>query len=246
MSISPPQLADQKPAPVLYLASASARRRLLLQEHGVAHVAAAPGVDDGELKPGRVSPEQWVAALAYLKARAGLERLMRGSNRRARSVSEGFPEHGGTPTVEDDGRWHGVVLGADTVVVKDGEIIGQPRDKEHAGWIVRRLESGSHDVVSGVALLGPGDGERLLLVDRSRVTVGAIGDARIESYLASEDWRGKAGAYNFSERIADGWPIACEGDETTVMGLPMRRLTPILTSLGVASSARGASEATPC
>jgi len=54
--------------------------------------------------------------------------------------------------------------------------------------------------------------------------VGAIDDGRIEAYVWGGDWRGKAGAYNLSERVEAGWPITCEGDPATVMGLPMRRL----------------------
>ena len=50
---------------------------------------------------------------------------------------------------------------------------------------------------------------------------------RLQNRLASQ-WRGKAGAYNLADRVADGWPIECEGDPTTVMGLPMRRLTEAL------------------
>ena len=50
----------------------------------------------------------------------------------------------------------------------------------------------------------------------------------IYSYVAGGEWRGKAGAYNLSERIQAGWPIECKGDPTTVMGLPMRKLSRLL------------------
>jgi septum formation protein len=192
----------------LILASQSPRRRSLLEEHGFDHVARHPGVDDAELSPGEVSAEQWVAALAYLKARAGLA-----------SLADRPP--------------HWTVVGADTVCVKDGELLGQPRDAAEAERMLRRLENGEHRVVTGVAILsgeGPVTRRRELLVDRARVRIGEIGVARIRAYVASGQWRGKAGAYNLSERLADGWPITLEGDPGTVMGLPMRRLSPILRS----------------
>lgn len=65
----------------------------------------------------------------------------------------------------------------------------------------------------------------ILFTDTARVRVGRIPIAEIESYVASGQWRGKAGAYNLAERLAAGWPIEYEGDPATIMGLPMRRLT---------------------
>lgn len=187
--------------PRLLLASQSPRRRELLLQHGLDHEAAHPGVDDGLLLPGLVAPESWVVALAYFKAAAAAARLPAGEDR--------------------------LVLGADTVCVKDGELIGQPRDAADAERIIRRLQDGSHEVLTGVAILyvvSGGRPERELFIDRARVRVGHIGDEAIRAYVASGDWRGKAGAYNLRERQEAGWPIDYEGDPTTVMGLPMRAL----------------------
>ncbi len=194
----------------LHLASQSPRRRRLLTLAGIPHDAESPGVDDAELYPGRrCSPRAWTVALAHLKARAALERL-RGEGR--------------APTL---------ILAADTMVVKDGALIGKPRDREHARRILLRLDRGTHEVVSGAALIERETRRRLLIVDVARVRVGEIGQDRIETYLASGDWSGKAGAYNLDERVADGWPIEHQGDASTVMGLPMRRLLPVLAEFGV-------------
>lgn len=182
--------------PRVFLASRSPRRRSLLDEHGVAHEAAHPGFDDAVLEPGKVRPEQWVASLAYLKANAGLA-------------------HAG----------HGpVVIGADTVCVKDGRIIGTPRNADEARTMLRDLASGEHDVLTGVALIDTTTDERELFVDRARVRLGPLSDAQIESYVASGEWQGKAGGYNLRDRLHAGWALAVEGDETTVMGLPMAKL----------------------
>lgn len=199
--------------PRLVLASQSPRRRQLLSEHGLEHDAAHPGIDDGLLLPGTVSPDEWVMALAYLKATAGAE------------------------TVRNAGSKSMLVLGADTVCVKNGQIIGQPRDAADATRILRLLQDGSHDVITGVALVRTDQpGWRHLLLDRARVHVGHIGDERIEQYVRSGQWRGKAGAYNLGERIDAGWPIHYEGDPTTVMGLPMQALLGRLNRLATGES----------
>lgn len=193
---------DANVGPALALASTSPRRRQLLSEAGFVFTAISPGVDDAQLgAPGAgTTPEQWVASLSYLKARAGADRL-----------GSGF-----------------LVIGADTVVVKGDDVIGQPRDAGDARRIIQRLQNGQHRVITGVTLLDASG--RTTFVDEAVVRVGDIGEGRLESYVASGGWRGKAGAYNLSERIADGWPISFDGDPGTVMGLPMRRLAPILSA----------------
>lgn len=185
--------------PPIYLASTSPRRRQILSELNIAHTAIHPGVDDAALVPSSDCLHTWwPAALAYLKARAGREQL------RAQGVE------------------NALVIGADTIVLKDAEIIGQPRDAADARRIIERLRNGSHEVITGVALLHAD--RRYLFLDAARVTVGHIPDAAIGEYIASGDWRGKAGAYNLSERLAAGWAITFDGDACTVMGLPAQRL----------------------
>jgi len=184
--------------PRVHLASRSPRRRELLTSAGIEHDAASPGVDDGELSPGGVDPEQWVMALAYLKAAAALRR--RG---------------------EIDAP---VVLGADTIVLHRGEVLGQPKDAEDARRMLVQMRSDEHDVLTGVALIDAHSDLREMFVDRALVSVGEISDEVIERYVASGEWRGKAGAYNLSERLAAGWPITYRGDAGTIMGLPVGKL----------------------
>lgn len=191
--------------PRVLLASRSPRRRLLLDEAGIEHEVIDSGVDDSQLRPGAAGAEHWVMALAYLKAAAARSRL-RGSD-------------------GCDGG-HAVVLGADTVVVDDGEIIGQPRDRADAERILRRLIGGEHDVLTGVAMVEacarPGSpAKRELMFDAAHVRVGPVTEEQLGAYLDSGEWRGKAGAYNLSERLAAGWPIEVHGDAGTVMGLPV-------------------------
>jgi septum formation protein len=190
--------------PRVHLASRSPRRRELLTAAGIEHEAVHPGLDDGELSPGKVSPAQWVMALAYLKASSAY---------RSGSAATSSP----------------IIIGADTIVVRsDGSLIGQPVDEADARAMLQALRSASHDVYTGVALIDTTTGHREMFVDRAKVYVGAISDDEIERYLATGLWKGKAGAYNLAERIEAGWPIRFEGDPATVMGLPIRTLVPRL------------------
>ena len=188
----------------LVLASCSPRRRLLLDQHQFRHEAIDPGLDDGELAPGRVRPRDWAAALAHLKAAAGAKAA------RARGLA-------GPATI---------LLSADTVVDKDGRIIGQPASIDEAREVLGLLRNGRHRVISAAVLVHSGGED--WVVDEVTVEVGDIAHEAIEAYLATGAWRGKAGAYNLIERIEAGWPIRHLGDPTTVMGLPMDRLTPLI------------------
>jgi len=200
----------------VYLASRSPRRRKMLTDAGIAPIVRPAGFDDGDLTRGRVSEAQWVMALAYSKARWVHGAL----------VAEGVET--------------GTVLGADTVCVNDGEIYGQPVDGEDARRMISAMRDQAHVTMTGVCGIpmadheqsqfapGTASGGRWMFVDRATVVYGHVTDAQIDEYVDSEGWRGKAGAYNLSERIEAGWPIRCEGDHATVMGLPMRRLMPWL------------------
>lgn len=186
----------------IHLASASPRRHELLERAGVPVRVVRSGLDDGRLRSGSTDPVGWTMALAYLKARAGLERTADGE----------------------------VVLGADTMVVKDDRMIGQPLDADDARRILRELSDGEHTVVTGVAMVWRAEGElqRVVFADVARVRVGRLEPDMIDRYIESGQWMGKAGAYNLMERVAAGWPIEWDGDPGTIMGLPMDRLRPLL------------------
>lgn len=206
--------AESTPGYGLVLASRSPRRRHLLEEAGIEADTIDPGIDDAELRPGSVPASIWVASLAFLKARSGL----------ASRVWQ-------TPVV---------VLGADTVCVCDGEVLGQPADEREAERMLRMFEGRAHQVLTGVALVASDQALREVFVDRSVVRFADLGDERRSAYLASGGWRGKAGGYNIAERLAEGWPIEFEGDETSIMGLPMRALGPRLASFARQALGSGA------
>jgi len=192
--------------PRLVLASQSPRRRQLLTEAGFAFTVSARSVDDGGLLSGLVNPEHWVMALAYLKAVGGCEAGLENT----------------------------VVLGADTVCIgPEGQLIGQPRNAAHAEAILRSFVGVPHSVVTGVALVDPATNDREMFSDGASVTWGHVSDAQIAEYVASGQWRGKAGAYNLRERLQAGWPIEFTGDPTSIMGLPMLQLADRLPAWGI-------------
>lgn len=195
---------ESSPPVTLWLASRSPRRHRLLAEAGLEARSHRSDLDDADLRRGAVPAECWVMALAYFKARRVLELI-----RRERPAEL---------------RGEAVVLGADTVCVLDDEIFGQPRDQADARRMMLALRNVAHRTMTGVCLLNSSSGRRWLLLDVATVFIGAIPDDAIETYLASGHWKGKAGGYNLIERQQAGWPIRCEGDPTTVMGLPMRAL----------------------
>jgi MAF protein len=190
----------------------------MLEQADIEISVVPPDVDDGQLRSGAVSPREWVMALAYFKARRVADQL--------RKISDRFAN------------WHeaerfglqGVVLGADTVCVHGNVVLGQPRDAQHARAMLMRLRNAEHSTITGVCLFDLRSGTRTMFCDETRVIVGQVSEAQINQYIQSGQWRGKAGAYNLSERIDAGWPIQTIGDPDTVMGLPMRRLRKILTS----------------
>ncbi|MFM7052944.1 MAG: Maf family protein [Planctomycetota bacterium] len=190
----------------LVLASGSPRRRELLAEAGFVAEIEPADIDDAALSVGAVDASDMASALAHFKARRVAER------RSAR----------GAPAA-----W---VLAADTVCELDGEVLGKPRDAEHARAMIRSLCGRGHGVVTGWALVGP-DGSVRVGRDVAWIEIGELPAGELERFVAEGAWRGKAGGYNLPEVVARGWPVRCEGDPQTVVGLPVARLAPLLRGL---------------
>ena len=128
-----------------------------------------------------------------------------------------------------------VVLTADTLCVDAaGRLLGTPQSGAEAWAMLRRFVAAEHRVVTGVAVMGgltPGD-EIEVFAEVAAVRWGEVSEGVLEDYAASGEWRGKAGGYNLWERVNAGWPGTVEGDEATVVGLPMRRLAGVLAGRG--------------
>lgn len=121
----------------------------------------------------------------------------------------------------------GVVIGADTIVACDGEIIGKPADRAGAIRILEKLSRRPHVVITGVCLTEAGTGRRLCAHERTVVHMRGMTRAEIESYVDSGEAMGKAGAYAIQE-TGDRFVESLEGSMSNVVGLPMELLERML------------------
>ena len=127
-------------------------------------------------------------------------------------------------------RPHDVVLGADTVVVVDGQLLGKPSDAADAARMLRMLSGREHQVVTGVCLVVKG--QPSVASETTLVTMSEIADKDIADYVATGEPMDKAGAYAI-QGIASRWIPRIEGDYNNVVGLPVALTYSMLRWAGV-------------
>lgn len=214
----------------LILGSGSPMRRELLHEAGLSALVVHPPWADPD-DPETLSAE----GMDLPGGRAATTALAMARGKFASVQPHDLPR-GITPD-------QAVLLCADTVAqTPDGRLRGKPADANEARAMLTEMMGTRHDIVTAVALGVPGRTPSAW-TDAASVSVGPIDGEELERYLASEGWRGKAGGYSLRARLQAGWSIRVDGDPTTVMGLPMQRLVPVLRELGVG---RGAAEQKTC
>lgn len=187
---------------MLYLASASPRRRELLEQIGVSYQIL--DVDVPEIPRRNEPPEVFVKRLALAKARAGWQQL----------AGPALPP----------------VLGADTVVVLDGAILGKPRDAAQGKAMLAQLAGRSHQVMSAVALMTAA--KKAVKVNISEVTFSELDPARIDAYWACGESHDKAGGYAIQGRAAV-FITHLAGSYSGVMGLPLYETASLLQEFGI-------------
>ncbi|MGH2781633.1 MAG: Maf family protein, partial [Thermoleophilaceae bacterium] len=124
------------------------------------------------------------------------------------------------------------VLGADTAVVLDGRIFGKPADAGEAETFLRRLSGRAHEVMGGIAVREP-DGQERSDVAVTRVRFRRLERRELDWYLATGEWRERAGAYAIQGRGA-ALVEEIEGDYWNVVGLPVAALLRLVPDLLVA------------
>ena len=116
------------------------------------------------------------------------------------------------------------VLGADTIVIVNGQILGKPHDVADAARMLRLLVGRTHQVTTGICLMRPDDKGRSSVDDTrsetTRVTMSGLNEDDIRSYIATGEPMDKAGAYAI-QGIASRWISQIEGDYFNVVGLPV-------------------------
>jgi len=120
------------------------------------------------------------------------------------------------------------VIGVDTDVVCDGALVGKPAGPEDATERLRLLSGRTHEVLGGLALLA--GGEELTEFVRTRVSFRRLSGAEIERYVASGEWRDRAGGYAV-QGLGSSLVESVEGDLSNVIGLPIPALSRMIASL---------------
>ncbi len=138
------------------------------------------------------------------------------AERKARAVYARFPR--------------ALIIGSDQLVSLQGQPLGKPPDAAAARAQLASLRGKTHDIFTGVSIIGPGF--VVTEVDSARLTVLPLTDAEVEGYVATGEWQGCAGGYRVEGR---GQAIfqRIEGDRSAIQGLPMQRVTRILREAGV-------------
>lgn len=201
----------------IILASASPRRRELLAQIDVEFEVR---VSDKEEIYHSCKPEKIVKELALMKA----ENVAADLAEETRAAGEGNGELRNV-----------VVIGADTVVVLDGQILGKPKDEEDAADILSRLQGRAHEVYTGTAILDYDEEGRRSVVNqavRTEVHVHAMEEAEIRRYIATGEPMDKAGAYGIQGRFA-AFIDRIEGDYYNVVGLPVSSMYQELKKAGI-------------
>lgn len=194
-------------SPQLYLASTSPRRRELLAQLGISVEVVSQDVPENRLV--NESPESYVKRLALEKARSGLGGLGDKSLR--------------------------PVLGADTAVVIENEVLGKPANKRDFLSMLQRLSGRSHRVLSAVAVVGCddlGQDREELRISESIVQFRAITDKEGEAYWDTGEPADKAGGYAI-QGIAAFFIERIEGSYSGVMGLPLFETGELLQRFGI-------------
>jgi len=188
---------------MLVLASASPRRRELLAQAGFSFTVHPADVPEDPL-PGE-NPIAYVTRLAREKAEAAFRDIL--------SKESNRPE---------------VVLGADTTVTLDNQILAKPEDPADAARMLRLLSGRTHHVITGVAIVTPQSTQ--IAAEITAVRFLSLSDQEIESYVASGEPMDKAGAYAIQGRAAR-WIPRIEGCYFNVVGLPLALVAALLESL---------------
>ena len=183
-------MPQEHPAPII-LASASPRRQQLLSEAGYAFTVVRPNIDESAFSTEGIKAAAYAKRLALAKAK---------------NVAQTYPDC--------------LVIGADTVVDFQGQIIGKPADAKDAEAITKKLFSAPHKVITGIAIVRLRDSTELVESDSTTVYPKRLTAKQIAEHIKGGSWRDKAGAYAIKE-TGDEFVERIEGSLTNVMGLPM-------------------------
>jgi septum formation protein len=179
---------------------------MLLAQVGVEPDALRPSSIDERARMGEM-PRALASRLARAKAEAARDQIAND-----RDIADAY------------------VLAADTIVAVGRRILMKPKHLEEAVASLQRLSGRSHRVLTGVCLITPDDRVRMKIVD-TRVRFKHLAKPEIEAYIASREWRGKAGGYAI-QGLAGCFVRKITGSYTNVVGLPLTEVVGLLLGEG--------------
>ncbi|HAL62860.1 MAG: Maf family protein [Firmicutes bacterium] len=184
----------------IILASASPRRREILEKLGLEFEVLVSSADESKIDKNSVEAPLYVQELALLKAAAVAEKL------KSRNA---------------------LIISADTIVCLDGQILGKPKNEEDAEYMLSKLSGRTHSVFSGICVMDAKTLKSVCAKEETKVSFCEITPEKIKAYVKTGEPMDKAGSYAvqglgalFTEKI--------EGDFFNVIGLPVKKLSEIL------------------
>ncbi len=135
------------------------------------------------------------------------EALMQVAQTKAQVIAEDYPND--------------IVIGADTIVVIDDQILGKPKNPEHAKQMLQQLSNRTHQVYTGVAIIHPKGNE--LFYEKSEVTFYELDESLIDEYIKSKACNDKAGSYGIQDKGCL-FVESIKGDYNNIVGLPIAQL----------------------
>lgn len=197
-------------SPRLILASASPRRQSLLRDAGYVFDVHPAGIDEASFAAGAtdMAPSELARRLALAKAEA---------------VGGQFSD--------------AVVLGADTIVTFGEQVLGKPHDAQHAYEMLSLLSGTTHLVITGVSVVHNSARFSAGLRIFSAVRMRVLSILEIENYIATGQWRDKAGGYGIQD--SDPFITRLAGSHTNIVGLPMTATRNLLATAGIFPGPQG-------
>ncbi|MDA3843818.1 MAG: Maf family protein [Candidatus Kapabacteria bacterium] len=179
----------------LVLASQSPRRKKLLDQLGFEFETMPANIDESLVENGH-DPEKYVCELAEAKAQHIANSMM---NR-------------------------AIILGSDTIVVLNGQILNKPTDEEDARKMLRTLSHNTHTVYTGIALIEARSDKRMVTLQKTEVTFRELDDEEIAAYVATGSPLDKAGAYGIQDDFGAVFVSNISGCYYNIVGLPLELL----------------------
>lgn len=181
----------------IILASASPRRKELLTQIGLEFEVIVSKADENISAD---APEDLVMQLSQIKAEAVCK------------------EHN---ILKDDT----IIIGADTIVAMNGQVLGKPKDKSHAKEMLKALSDNKHEVLTGVTIIFTKSGKQIkeTFYEKTIVYTYPMTDSEIDEYIESKEPMDKAGSYGI-QGIGAKFIKRIDGDYNNVVGLPVSRI----------------------